>query len=100
MRVTYQAAVFKSGDVFASAGIYGAAFQIGNSVFYSGRQKNSLTGPVLFTYDPDAKANGGYWMVSLDRKTLILTAAIADEDAPGGSSSWSLTPDKCTVSNY
>lgn len=96
----YAVDIFNSGDIYASAAIYGAAFQIGDSVFYSKDQVGAATATVIFTYDPDQTANGGFWSISLDRTSLVTTAVLQDPDAPSGQETWSMNPNKCVVNRY
>lgn len=82
--VNYSAALTNAGDVFATASIDTGAYQIGNSAFYSANQNGAQTGGVAFTAD-FATANGGWWAVSLDRSTLVVTAVYTDSSLGGQS---------------
>lgn len=97
---SYSALVLKSGDVFASGSVYGAAFEIGASAYYAKTQVGAITAKVLFAYDVQGTANGGYWEISVDRTTAVTTIVNHDTEAPGGQTMWTMTPDKCVVNSY
>jgi hypothetical protein len=96
----YQATVLSSGDVFAYGGVYGSAFQIGASSYYSGEQNGAATATVVFAYDAMAPSNGGYWALSLNRATSVAVIVYNDVDATGGQDIWTMQPEDCVVSDF
>jgi hypothetical protein len=96
----YEVEIFASGDLFATAGVYGVAFQIGASTMYSAGQVGAGTAAVLFTYDYAGTLNGGYWKMSLDRTTLVSTVEYNDVDVTSGKLIWTKPASECVVNNY
>ena len=99
---TYTAMVFSDSSVWAYGGIYGTGFQIGASTFYDSSQIGALTAAVLFKYDIDGSANGGYWKISVNRSTLAATIVYTDTDLSGGSATWTLpsSSNNCVLNSY
>lgn len=93
----YNADQLDSGDVFINGSIYGNSYSINNSILYSSSQKGYLIAPVLIGYDADATPNGGFFQLSLDRSTLIVSINYKD---PDGDQAWTMTPDKCVLNKY
>lgn len=82
--VEYNAALTASGDVYAAANVSAPSFQVGDSIYYAASQNGSATGSVIFTAD-FATSNYGWWNVSLNRSTLVVTAVYNDTDLGGQS---------------
>jgi hypothetical protein len=100
LTVDYTVDIFTSGDLFASAAVYGSSFEIGASVMYSVGQQGATTAPVFLTYDVSGTANGGYWKMALNRTTLVSSVEYNDLDVTNGKLTWSKPASECTVNNY
>jgi hypothetical protein len=96
----YSASILSSGDVWSSAAVFGGAFEIGASAFFSSSQVGATTAPVQFTYDVAGTFNGGWWMLSLNRPTAVVTVEYNDADVTNGKQTWAWVPAKCIVNNY
>jgi hypothetical protein len=96
----YDVAIFSNGMVFASAEVSNAAGGSSGSKIYSPLQVGSTTAAVIFTLDAFGAANGGWWRLSLDRATLVHTAAYSDSEMVGGGKTYTMTPDKCLVNMF
>ena len=99
---TYTAMVFSDSSVFVYGGIYGGAAQYGASTFYDSSQTGASTAAVMFTYDAEPSANGGYWRISVNRSTLAATIVYTDTDVSGGSATWTLasSSSNCVLNSY
>ncbi len=100
LAMTYEAIQFSSGFVFSSAAIRGVLLQVSGATIFDPTQNGWATAPVYMTYDAVGADNAGWWKVSLDRQTLIVTAECNDPDLTGGTRSWFMTPDKCVSNTY
>ena len=98
--VGYNAVQFMSGAVFASAYVSGPGIEASEAKIYAQSQVGWQTAPIIVVYDVYGTPNYGWWRVSLDRSTLVVTAEYNDNEYPGGKGSWSMTPDKCVVNRY
>lgn len=96
----YTFSVMASGDVFATANIAGSAYQIGSTAFYSSQQNGAATAAVGFLYDALGSANGGWWSVSINTSTLVVTVVYHDTDAIGGTMTWTQPAANCQKFTY
>lgn len=79
-KVEYWASLMSSGDVYANAVIAGNSFQIQGTSFYSYMQNGATTGSVTVIADAYGNATSGFWNVSLDRSSLVVTAVYTDAE--------------------
>lgn len=100
MSFTYNVDQFANGNVFVTANIADAAKSSSFSEYYAPTQNGFATAPINITLDEFAPNDSGWWSVSLDRSTLVVSIVYHDADVAGGGSSWTLTPDKCVVNSY
>lgn len=100
LAINYDAVQFSSGYVFASAMVTGPAFQSSGAVFYAPTQAGWATAPVTIVFDVFGTANAGWWDISLNRQTLVVTAKYTDSEVSGGMNSWATTPDKCVLNQF
>ena len=96
----YWAAQYANGNVFTSANISGPSNQASGALTYAPTQNGYTTAPVTMTYDSAGTANGGWWQLSLNRVSLVVTIDYHDTDVDGGLMTWTMTPDKCVVNTY
>lgn len=98
--VGYSADLTASDDVYASGFLRTPAFQVGSAEFYAANQVGAQTGAVIFTADV-ATSNYGFWQISLNRATLVVTAVYTD-DSLGVQSPVVVTfqPDACTAQTW
>jgi len=97
---SYNASLMASGDVFANGSIIDDYFEISRSAFYSVQQVGATTAAVILANDQSGTANGGWWRLELDRKTLITSITYFDDEVVDGEISWVMTPDKCINNEY
>ena len=99
---TYTAMVFSDGSVYAYGSIYSSEMQIGRSRFYDSSQSGASTAQILFTWDLSGSDNGGYWEISLNRSTLVVTILYTDSDESGGSTTWTLnsSSNNCVLNSF
>ena len=95
--------VFSDSSVFAYGGIYGVAFQVGSSKFYDSSQNGASIAAVLFTYDVDSTANGGWWQISVNRSTSAATIVYKETGLSGANATtWTLpsSSSNCVINSY
>jgi hypothetical protein len=97
---TYDVAQFANGNVFASGGVSGAASQSSTAVVYAPTQNGYATAPIIVTLDASAPADFGWWRVSLNRTSLVVTIEYNDAGMTPPKQTWIMTPDKCVVNTY
>lgn len=98
--VYYQAVVTNYGDVMATGSVATGGIQVGATSFYSVTQVGSLTGPVLFNAD-FATANGGFWTISTNRTTLVVTAVYTDSSLGSESPvTMNFSPSACSAMTF
>ena len=97
---SYDAAQFSSDFVLVSASVMSYASQASGARFYTSAQTEWATAPVTITFDQASPNNGGWWNLTLDRTTAIVSLQYRDADVAGGVKNWIMTPDKCIVSTY
>jgi hypothetical protein len=100
MSFAYSAAQYANGNVFASADIAGPSTQASNAVVYAPTQNGYTAAPVILTFDAAGTANAGWWQLSLNRVSRVVTIDYNDSDVDGGRMTWTMTPDKCVVNTY
>ncbi len=92
----YRVYQFKNNDVYIQGEIYGTSFEVADSVMYGSTQNGWLTAPIYINYDVSGTANYGYWVISMDRTTLITTIVYYDTDISVGSLTWVEPSSDCT----
>ena len=97
LKYYYEINQWSNNDLFASAGIYGPSYEISASTMYSEIQNGWDTAAVLLAYDALGSSNWGYWEVSANRTTGVVTIINYDADATGGSNSWTQSSSDCTI---
>ena len=100
---TYDAMLFSDGSVFVYGGIYTSDQLIGKSTFYDSSQSGATTAAVLLTYDLSGTDNWGYWSISVNRSTLVVTILYTDSNESGGSTTWTLSSSSatnCVLNSY
>jgi len=98
----YKVCLFASGDIWSSGTLYGTDFGLSSSSFYAVQQVGSQTAPVFINLDKAGNNNGGYWIMSLDRKTLVQYITYRDQDIsnPESSIEWYMESSNCIVNNF
>jgi Collagen triple helix repeat (20 copies) len=97
----YTADQFSDGAVFSTGYISGASISVSGSAFFAPQQTGWDTAPVQFTYDVYSGADGGWWLISLDRSTLVVSITYNDTDLGGTDTyTWAWQPSQCTVNTY
>ena len=97
---SYDVDQFENGNVFVSGVVYNGAVSGSFSNYYAPTQGGYLTAPIVIDLDSYAPADSGWWQLSLDRSTLIVSIVYNDADIDGGSLSWTMLPSQCIVNNY
>ena len=93
----YRVAQFVNEDIFIQGEIYGSAYEVADSIMYSKLQNGWTTAPIFINYDVSGTANFGYFVISLNRSTMVTTIVYTDSDVSGGSTSWSQPSSDCTT---
>jgi len=93
----YEAVQMTSGDVFIDGNIRGNAYQISGVSYYSSQQVGYATASVRILYDVVGSQNAGFFSLSLNRSSLIVSIDYTDND---GNLNWTMTPDKCVSNRY
>ena len=96
----YDVVQFANGNVFASGNIANSATQSSQSNIYAPTQNGYVTAPVLLTFDTYNPPDSGWWAISLNRTSLVVTIEYNDGDMLPAKRTWTMNPDKCVVNNY
>jgi len=96
LSVNYQAVQLSGGAVFATASVIAPNIQASGAQIFSANQNGYLDAPVIVTFDVQGAANNGWWRISLNRTTLVVTAVYNDSDLGGnGTRVWTSSPSIC-----
>ena len=76
----YTVVVTTSEDVFVSGEIIHPAYDASKTRFYSKQQAGALRAPVSIGWDVIENNSSGFWNLSLDRVTKIMTVRYTDSD--------------------
>ena len=93
----YRVRQFVNEDIFIQGEIYGSAYEVADSIMYSKLQNGWTTAPIYINYDVSGSANSGYFVISLNRSTMVTTIVYTDSDVSGGSTTWSQPSSDCTT---
>ena len=93
----YRVAQFVNEDIFIQGEIFGTSYEVSDSIMYSKLQNGWTTAPIFINYDVSGTANFGYFVISLNRSTMVTTIVYTDSDVSGGSTSWSQPSSDCTT---
>jgi hypothetical protein len=97
---SYDAVLFSSKDLWTSGTISGSDLQVSSSAFWSPTQNGYTTASVPgLVADIVGDNNGGYFMLSLDRQTLVLHAVYTDVDQLEPLT-WTKDPSSCVHNFY
>ena len=97
LKYTYDVKQWNNGDLFIYGSIYGSSYEISATTMYSEIQTGWTTAPVFLTYDASGSANWGYWKISGNRTTGVVTILYTDSDVSGGSTTWVQDSSECTL---
>jgi hypothetical protein len=94
--------VFSDLSLWGRASIRNGLLEVGSSVFYSPRQVGAASASIIFAFDVQGEANGGYWNVTVDAETLDSVLTYKDADLASETIRWSKpsTADGCVVNRY
>ena len=84
----YRVYQFVNEDIFIQGEIYGVSYEVADSIMYSKLQNGWTTAPIYINYDVSGSANSGYFVISLNRSTMVTTIVYTDSDVSGGSTTW------------
>jgi len=93
----YRVSQFVNEDIFIQGEIYGAAYEVADAIMYSKLQNGWDTAPIFINYDVSGSANYGYFVISLNRSTMVTTIVYTDSDVSGGSDTWTQPSSDCTT---
>ena len=93
----YRVRQFVNEDIFIQGEIYGVSYEVADSIMYSKLQNGWTTAPIYINYDVSGSANYGYFVISLNRSTMVTTIVYTDSDVSGGSTTWSQPSSDCTT---
>ncbi len=97
---SYYARETEAGDLFAAGAIRSDEQQIGATSIFSRQQVGANSASVILLYDLSGAANAGWWQLSLNMSTLVTSITYNDLDYSAQPTTWTMTPDKCTVDLY
>lgn len=99
--VTYDAVLFSNGDIWTTGSVSDASRQSSSSAFWDPSQNgyvDAATQPIVFDFT--GPADGGYFVIALDRTTLVNVVTYKDQDLLNDSQVWTMSPDKCVHNFY
>jgi hypothetical protein len=98
---TYDVDVFSNGDVFVHGAIRDDRWEIGTTSYYAATQVGAATASIIFVDDELGANNVGYWIIALNRTSLVTTITYNDPDLGGtGTQAWTMAPADCVVNTY
>lgn len=97
---SYNAVMFQNNNVFVNATIADSVFETSATKLYAPSQNGWSNATVSMQHDAAPPANAGWWMLSLDRQTLVVTVVYNDADLVNGGLGWTMTPDHCILNTY
>lgn len=97
--VDYGLVEFASGNVFANGSISDMGRSAGGSQYYAPTEDGYDTAQIVALIDEVPPADGGYWLITIDRATLVVTAAYHDADIDAGLM-WTFPPEHCMRTVY
>jgi Collagen triple helix repeat (20 copies) len=96
LSVNYQAVQLSGGAVFATASVISPDIQASGAQIFSATQNGYIDAPVVIFFDVQGAANSGWWRISLNRTTLVVTVIYNDSDLGGsGTRTWTSSPSIC-----
>jgi hypothetical protein len=93
----YRVYQFVNEDIFIQGEIYGTSYEVADSIMYSKLQTGWDTAPIYINYDVQSTANFGFFVISLNRSTMVTTIVYTDSDVTGGALTWSQPSSDCTT---
>lgn len=100
LEFAYYAIIFTSGDLFVEGQIWSDYGSASSTLLFAPSQAGYETAIVGVRYDQDGVADGGYWWLSLDRSSLVVTIEYVPSDPGTVSNTWTLDPDACVINTY
>lgn len=98
--VDYGVVEFANGNVFANGSISDANGEASNAMYYSPAESGYDSAQIVALLDEVPPSDGGYWIVTMDRTTLVVTATYHDADIDAGVMSWAFPAEHCTRNTY
>ena len=93
----YRVYQFVNEDIFIQGEIYGVSYEVADSIMYSKLQNGWTTAPIYINYDVSGSANSGYFVISLNRSTMVTTIVYTDSAVSGGSTTWVEPSSECAT---
>lgn len=102
VRFYYYATVFSDGTVWAAAEVTDGVNSASGSNIYAPSQVGASSASVITTFDIVAPTRHGFWNISLDRTSLVVSVVYTDVDVTGGKMAWTLDSSLniCVVNAY
>lgn len=100
LSVNYHAVTFATGNIIASAGVSDSVTETNSNNEYDQAQAGWLTASIIVHRDVTPPDNGGWWSLSLDRRTTVTSVTYHDEDVPNGVMNWTLQSKDCVVKTF
>jgi hypothetical protein len=97
IRYSYEAFVLSDGAVWAAAAVSNSVSQASGNAAYPPNHAGGSTAAVDLVFDTTGPANGGLWIIAVDRGTSQASVSYTDVDVTGTTTSWVLGG--CTVAN-
>lgn len=98
--VAYGVDQFESGNIFVNASVRDNADQASNSTFFAPTQNGYATGAITVEKDEIGAANAGFFSISVDRTTKIISVVYKDSDAVGGQLTYTEAASNCVTNTY
>ena len=100
----YNAILFSSGDLFVTGSIVSALAQSTTTRFFAPEQNGYRTAQVALAYDVDTTADGGWFILELDRASLVTVIEYREAGSTLGTAAadatWTMQPTDCVHNMY
>jgi hypothetical protein len=100
MRYGYSVAQFANGNVFASGYVASPVVEASEAKLYSPSQNGFVNAPIIITFDAFGTATYGWWELTLDRATLVVSIQYNDAEVAGGKLNWTTNPAECVKNAF
>lgn len=100
LQFTYSAVQFANGNMFVSGSVSDGYVQTGNAAMFTSIQNGWVNGALTIQHDMLGPNVGGFWSLSLNRSSLVVSIQYFDSDLVGGSQAWEMLPSQCVVNTY
>jgi hypothetical protein len=96
----YQTDHFYGGSMFVSATVSNGTLSASNSAYFAPTQTGYATTPLVIELDLVPSAEFGYFVLSLDRDAMMVSASYEDDDLDGGPIVLLFPSTDCTMTSF